>query len=109
MMNDNNQSITASKSQYTCTPHSTIPCVGGSTAPPSPPTAAPVGKAPTWLLTDWQGVCLTEESCSDVRWGGRQHCMLTEAIGVSTLQHTTSTQTCCLQMSLQHLITQHHC
>ena len=30
--------------------------------------------------------------------------MLTEAIGVSTLQHTTSTQTCCLQMSLQHLI-----
>ena len=30
--------------------------------------------------------------------------MLTEAIGVSTLQHTTSTQTGCLQMSLQHLI-----
>ena len=30
--------------------------------------------------------------------------MLTEAIGVSTLQHTTSTQKGCLQMSLQHLI-----
>ena len=58
----------------------TAPWVGGSTALPSPPTAAPVGKAPNWLLTDWQGVCPAEESYSDVRWQRRQHCMLTEAI-----------------------------
>ena len=51
--------------------HNSTPCippwVGGSTAPPSSPTPAPVGKAPYWLLTDGRRGCLTEESCSNVR------------------------------------------
>ena len=43
--------------------HCTAPWVGGSTAPPSPPTAGPVGKG--------QKVCPTrEEPCSHMRWEG---------------------------------------
>ena len=64
---------------------STAPWVGGSIALPSPPTAAPVGKAPNWLSTDWWRVCPTEDSCSDVRWGGAQcivACCITDTPGV---------------------------
>ena len=58
----------------------TVPWVGGSTAPPSAPTAALVGRG--------QGVCLTEESCREVRGGiRRQHVHIDWGFGCVHLQH----------------------